>query len=242
MAGCKAEGCSFGPIASGTVFIIEMVNSYGEISGFCLNGATITAGAGGPPPVVLAILAGAASQSFHCSNFTLNNISGAGTLTFFQNNGSAGTALDMPTAPNVVGFMNPTFRMTNSGSAPSVAGHLYFSRNPGGKISADQGNASFTLTNPLTVPETLFWNTPLTTNQTAAMAIIAGAVTGDNVWQGFKTRVIRTANATGASTLTVTGLATTFGGAASVVVPIGGYLDLEWYQGIGLVEVGSGSL
>lgn len=242
MAGCKAEGCSFGPISSGTVFIIEMVNSYGEISGFCLNGATITTGAGGPPPVVLAILSGAAAQSFHCSNFTINNTFGAGTLTFFQNSGAASTALDMPTAPNVVGFMNPTFRMTNSGSAPLVAGHLYFARNPGGKISADQGNASFTLTTPLTVPETLLWNTPLTTNQTAAMAITAGAVSGDNVWQGFKTRILRTANATGASTLTVTGLGTAFGGSASVVVPIGGYLDLEWYQGIGLVEVGSGTI
>ncbi len=239
-SGCKAEAASWAPPASGTLFILEFANSYGEIADFCINGATIGTGGDGIAPVVIGALAGNASQAIHCTNFSLVNTGGTGTLTFFQNSGS-GMALDMPTDPNIVGTNTATFRLTNSGSAAS-ASQLYFSRNPAGKISADQGDASYTLASPLLVPETLLWNSPITTNRTAAMGVTAGTVSGDNAWQGFKTRILRTANATGAFTLTVTGLATAFGGSASVVVAAGTYLDLEWYQGIGIVEVGSGSV
>jgi parallel beta-helix repeat protein len=63
------------------------------------------------------------------------------------------------------------------------------------RISFDKGDASVTVT-CLTDPDTTLYNTPLTANRTVTLSTIGA-------WNGAKFRTVRTANATGASTLTV---------------------------------------
>jgi hypothetical protein len=227
-------------VSTGTNYILEFQNSYGTITGFCLNGMTVNGGSY-IPPVVLGVLAGNSSQNVVCNNFTINIAAGTGTLTFFQDSGSS-MALDMPADPNVtsLGTGPAVLRMTNSGSG-SAAAQLFFSRNPGGKMpAADQGDTSFVLSTlgPLVMTEVMIWNTPLTANRTINMASSHGSVTADNLWNGAKLKVIRTANATGAYTLTITGIAIP----TSLAVPIGGWAEVAYSYALGWIEVGAGSL
>jgi hypothetical protein len=97
-------------------------------------------------------------------------------------------------------------------------------------VSADKGNANFTLTLGSSEP-TAWLNTPLTANRTVTLAVSAANVgTTAQAWGRF--RVVRSAASTGAFTLDVGGLKS---------LAAGQWCDIEW-NGAAWVLTAAGSL
>jgi hypothetical protein len=98
-----------------------------------------------------------------------------------------------------------------------------------GYIGADAGDTSTVVAAASYTVKTLVYNTPLTTNRSVQLPT-TGATDGDRI------RVVRTASATGSSTLTVT---TT----PWKVLAAGQWADAEWWAADGVwITTGSGSL
>jgi parallel beta-helix repeat protein len=95
--------------------------------------------------------------------------------------------------------------------------------NTASRISFDKGDANVSVT-PLVDPDTTLYNSPLTANRTVTLN-----TTG--AWNGAKFRTVRTAAATGASTLTV----------GSKVLAVGQWVDHQFASGAWF-ETGFGSL
>ncbi len=238
--GCKGEACTYTYLTTGNNFVIETENSYGTIVDFNLNGAFITTTGGGTvPPILLHVGAGAAGQGVTVCNLSVGVSSGTGTLTCFQSNPAIRITVISPVNVLGLGSGPAVVRMTNSGAGVAESSVLGFPNNPGGRMpQADQGDTSFTLATPLTLTEVLIWNTPLTANRTCQLSASHGSVVADNLWDGAICRVIRTANSTGAFTLTITGTSIP----TTLVVPIGGYAEFRYSYTLGWVEVDAGSL
>jgi hypothetical protein len=113
----------------------------------------------------------------------------------------------------------------------------------GGEMSDDIGDASLTWTgyspavNGTASAHYSIWNTPLTTNRTITLNGTNGSAAADNLWDGAEAVFVRTANATGASTLIASGAIP-----SSKTIAIGTYSKWKWRRSLGWVETQSGSL
>jgi hypothetical protein len=232
---CKAEASAWGPQVTGPLFnkVIMLENSYGFVGPFTLNNATINTGSGFPP-IWLSVEAGLNGQTVTAVAPVVINPPGSGTLTLFNPDPIRVNVLG---SPNLINLGSVTVRLTNSGSGPQLA-FLNFDSPPGGAMpAADQGDASFTLSNPLTTPQTLIWNTAFTANRTVTLSASHGSAVADNLWDGAKIRVIRTAAASG-FTLTINGTSIP----TSLTVASGHWAQFEYSYALGWVEVEAGSL
>jgi hypothetical protein len=102
-----------------------------------------------------------------------------------------------------------------------------------------QGDVNYVLgttATPLSMTAVNIWNTPLTANRTIDLSSANGSTNADNLWDGADFIATRTANATGAFTLTIIN---TGGIPASVVVPIGGTVHLKYGYGLGWMQLDS---
>jgi Pectate lyase superfamily protein/Ubiquitin-activating enzyme E1 FCCH domain len=173
---------------------------------------------------------------------TVTNLGSGGfrNQTLLENNQPGGRQVYLgslnPVTSPIFGAQGDTVWATNPGVGGVFGYACTTAGNPGiwapisviQGFSADNGDANATLN--FGVPTTQVWNTPLTSNRTVTLTAVTASA---NSGMGVKFRIVRTANATGASTLTVLTKALT----------AGQWVDVEWNQvTLAWVETGFGSL
>jgi hypothetical protein len=229
---CKGEACEYDNVSSGSNPAISLQNSNGSVD-FRLNGVTV--GSGAVPSSLVSVQNGAAGQSVIIESISVGLAAGTGTLVLFQGNliniivEGTPNIIGLGTGPGVVNFMS-------TAGGVNTAKVLQFLSYPGGTISDDQGDASVTWSGQ-TSAGTLIFNTPLTANRTVTLPTTLNTVGTNNLWNGVTVTVIRTANATGASTLTVNGSIP-----SSKAVAIGARVQFQWRLSLGWVQTDSATL
>jgi hypothetical protein len=192
----KLEQCTYSTATN----LIETANCAGTIDGFEWSDITLNANCN-----FLNDEVGNSSATLRVFDLNLSIASGTNTITLL-NGSPIGFIVD--TGPNLFGSGSglgsgpAVFRICNS-SGSTVSNLVQFMCQPGGNMSDDLAQTSITTFTPLLTPSVNVWNTPLTGNITVNLAAGAGSVVGDNSWDGAPFTFIRTANATGASTFTI---------------------------------------
>jgi hypothetical protein len=194
----KLEACTY---SSSTNSPIVINNSSGSFDGFLFDNITLTASN------LYLFNTGTETipATLRLSNITYSYSNGAstGTATLFTGQGRCLVL----TAP-ITGSVSPaTFRLVNSGASTNST-QISFAAPPAGSISNDKGNTSLTW-NPLTLPQTLFYDSGLTANQTINAAAANGSTLADNSWDGCVMEVVVTALATANVVVTATDPTTT---------------------------------
>jgi hypothetical protein len=231
MMGCKAE--SYTPSTSGA---INTVNSVGTITNFSMNGAFLGTGASN-----CILNQSQTAQGVVVDNLYVSASTGTGTCRIFACSGGALYVTSPPTIA-ALGSGPGVFSLQDSGGSSS-ANVLNVLGYQGGEMSDDIGDASLTWTgyspavNGTASAHYSVWNTALTANRTITLNGTNGTAAADNLWDGAEAVFVRTANATGASTLTVNGTIP-----SSKTIAIGAYSKWKWRRSLGWVEAESGSL
>lgn len=187
-----------------------------QIRRLSLKSLTIDASTGGNP-YILSCASGGATTSYakvHLLDVSGNTIS-AGTYYVFGGMGAGGPFGEIN---QVVGGLSTGMLLTNLGAATTAEGVKVNSWNER-RLSADKGDADYTVT--IGDPTIIYYNTPLTAGRTVTLP----ATTGSNAFNGLTYRVVRTASATGASTLTVGSKTLTAGQSIDVT-----YHRLAWIE------------
>jgi hypothetical protein len=215
-------------------------SSSGSIVGYNCVGLTISVASGASPAILTCSTQSSPGvRSVTMSDIAVNLGTGAAGAFLTMVNTVAGTQVVFTSQPSVTNVANGACRLTDSAHTATLTrtSMLY---PPGGAISADQGDASATFvgwdpTGGTSTPTTFIWNTPLTANRT--LTLPTASASADNYWDGLTVTVIRTANATGASTLIVNGSIP-----SSKTVAIGSMTAFTYQQSLGWVETDAGTL
>lgn len=203
----KCEACSWASVAAGPLFnyVIMSQNSWGTINAFTVTGAGVgTAGLSHKPTFLSATASPVQAGNIILGNITINITSGTDKFCLM----SCGVDVLWLSPPTISGLGTgpASVSLYDSGGNSATSQWINFAAPPGGTISTDQGDASITYapfsTTPgtLGMPATMIWNTPLTANRTNTLSTAGSAL--DNITDGITVTTVRTANATGASTLT----------------------------------------
>jgi len=183
---------------------------------------TLTVTSGGTNPYIFSDIAGVSTGNLQIGEFKFagSTISGG---NFYLFGGDAGTGGYFEIG-RLVGSLPTNCLLTNLAS--SDAGTRSIVKNwSEPRMSLDKGDADYTIT--IGDPTDILYNTALTVNRTVTLP----ATTGSNAFNGLRYRVIRTAAATGASTLTV----------GSKTLAVGQYVEHE-YSRTAWTETAFGSL
>ena len=193
---CKIETCTY---SASTNNILQFANSAGLIDGFSFENVTLTAS----NLYLVDSTTSSASASISLSNIVVTVLSGTGTLTLVGGTPTIFIFNDIPYFSSL-GTGPAVARLVYSGGSAN-SNYLRFNYPPGGGMSDDYAQSSITTLAPLTTPSINVWNTPLTANVTVNLAAALGTVVADNCWDSATFTFVRTANATGSSTFTISG-------------------------------------
>jgi hypothetical protein len=178
--------------------VLSFANSSGSINGFLFSNPALTA----TNLLLIDAAVGETNSKICINDLTIAGSTGAGTLTCVEGGGVGKYLFNVSPNVTTLGSGPIVVRLTNSGSSV-ISNLVNFAAPPGGNVSDDNVQASITTFNPLTNPSVNIWNTPLTGNITVNLAAASGSVVADNCWEGAPFSFVRTANATGASTFTI---------------------------------------
>ena len=154
---------------------------------------TLTVTGGGVNPYIFSDIAGSSTGNLQIGEFKFagSTISGGNLYVFGGDNTSGYYEID-----RLVGSLPTNCLLTDlTGTAAAERAKVGNWAEP--RFSADKGDADYTIT--IGDPTIVYYNSPLSVNRTVTLP----ATTGTNAFNGLTYRVVRTASATGASTLTV---------------------------------------
>lgn len=186
-----------GTYTSNTNPIMSVPNSVLFVDGFVFENIALTA----TDLTFIKPNVGSAFDTILARGLMFNVTSGIGKVSVFSTGAVRCVVLDASPFIVSLGSGPAVVRLQNSGSS-TTASFLQQLTAPGGVISDDQGDADVTWTPAM--PRTLIFDSPLTANRVVTVSAANGSSNADNCCDSTALRVVRTAAATGAFTLSVT--------------------------------------